>query len=187
MTLQALSGGGGYDYIQDSSPSSPDEGETWLDTSVNPPEAKVYADVGNGLEWLNEKFIDAINANVDHPLSDIHTDVNNISAGVDWSAKTVKWDSNAVSSQGADLFNISGSGYLLEIRAAMDLTPRDYDFSVDGTTLTASGDIEAGFDTGDADYPGVFTVSGPIRFDSSWVLTYDDVGDVFGEATWVID
>jgi len=39
--------GGGFDYVQTSAPSGAEAGETWLDTSVNPPEKKVY----DGTEW----------------------------------------------------------------------------------------------------------------------------------------
>jgi hypothetical protein len=39
--------GGGFDYVQTSAPSGAEAGETWLDTSVNPPEQKVY----NGSSW----------------------------------------------------------------------------------------------------------------------------------------
>jgi hypothetical protein len=44
----AISGGGGFDYVQTSAPSGAEAGETWLDTGVNPPEKKIY----NGTEWL---------------------------------------------------------------------------------------------------------------------------------------
>jgi WD40 repeat protein len=53
MTLEQL-GGGGFDYLQDSAPSNPSIGETWLDTSQDPPISKVYADLGSGGQWTTD-------------------------------------------------------------------------------------------------------------------------------------
>jgi hypothetical protein len=57
MTLEAL-GGGGYDFVQDAEPTDANRGDAWLDTSSNPPEVWVYADVGNGTEWLKTEVAD---------------------------------------------------------------------------------------------------------------------------------
>lgn len=42
MTLNKIGGGGGADYVQDSPPGGADVGETWIDTSQDPPKQKVY-------------------------------------------------------------------------------------------------------------------------------------------------
>jgi hypothetical protein len=52
MTLESL--GGGFDDIQDSAPSNPSIGDTWLDTSQDPPISKVYADLGSGGQWTTD-------------------------------------------------------------------------------------------------------------------------------------
>lgn len=43
--------GGGYDDVQDTAPSSPSIGDTWLDTSGGDVTGKIYADLGNGADW----------------------------------------------------------------------------------------------------------------------------------------
>lgn len=47
-------GGGGYDYVQSTTPTNPDAGEIWYDeTEVESSKrSKIYADVGNGNEWV---------------------------------------------------------------------------------------------------------------------------------------
>ena len=53
MPKESLTGGG-YDYVQSNTPADPKTGETWYDQSE--PDAtqrgKIYADVGNGPEWV---------------------------------------------------------------------------------------------------------------------------------------
>jgi hypothetical protein len=68
MVLQEI-GGGGYDYVQNTTPSGPDIGESWLDTSVDPPVGKVYADVGSGGSWLQTESDSTISENLDAKVS----------------------------------------------------------------------------------------------------------------------
>jgi sugar lactone lactonase YvrE len=53
-------GGGGFDYVQTGAPSGAEAGETWLDTSVNPPEQKV----NDGSSWVDTASSDRIQRNV---------------------------------------------------------------------------------------------------------------------------
>jgi hypothetical protein len=49
--MAKLIGGSGFDYVQNTTPSGADFGESWLDTSTDPPQQKVYADLGSGGQW----------------------------------------------------------------------------------------------------------------------------------------
>jgi len=71
-----------YHYVQDTAPTTAHAGDVWLDTSQNQPVSKIYADVGNGLEWLVDQSSDRIATNLDAPVSEA-------GQGVDWASKTV--------------------------------------------------------------------------------------------------
>lgn len=62
--------GGGYDDVQDTQPSNPSIGDTWLDTSSDPPVAKVYADVGGGGSWQREDVSQTVFDRLDAPVSE---------------------------------------------------------------------------------------------------------------------
>jgi hypothetical protein len=114
-----------YHYVQDTAPTTANAGDVWLDTSVNPPVAKIYADVGNGLEWLQDQSSDRIATNLDAPVSEA-------GQGVDWSSKTFVTETVLVGSNGS--VTVSGSGYLF----AVYLDGQDADsskFSIDGSTV----------------------------------------------------
>lgn len=49
--MAELIGGSGYDDVQDTEPSNPSIGDTWLDTSDGDAAGKIYADLGNGADW----------------------------------------------------------------------------------------------------------------------------------------
>jgi len=52
--MAELIGGSGYDDVQDTEPSSPSIGDTWLDTNPNGDAdsvGKIYADLGDGADW----------------------------------------------------------------------------------------------------------------------------------------
>lgn len=61
---------GGFDYVQSTQPSNPSIGETWLDTSQDPPVAKVYADVGGGASWQREEVSQTVVDRLDIPVSE---------------------------------------------------------------------------------------------------------------------
>lgn len=94
--------GGGYDDVQDTAPSNPKNGDTWLDTSTDPPVGKVYADLGSGGQWTTDLL--------DQPVSEV--------GGVDWASKT--WDvahhnETVTGSSESTFINVSGSGYVVQI------------------------------------------------------------------------
>lgn len=49
--MAELIGGSGYDDVQNTAPTSPSIGDTWLDTSGGEATGKIYADLGNGADW----------------------------------------------------------------------------------------------------------------------------------------
>lgn len=159
-----------YHYVQDTPPASANSGDVWLDTSVNPPVAKIYADVGSGLEWLVDQSSDRIAANLDAPVSEA-------GQGVDWSTKTVEFFGD--SGLGGDIVSVSGSGYILNIVATnvfVDTGPA-IRVEVDGSAIL-DRDVAVQIDAAmrlDADHTyqdgGVFDLSGPIRFDSGFTVS----------------
>ena len=72
--------GGEFDYVQDTAPSGT-KGQTWLDTSANPPVAYVYADLGNGGDWHRTNALDAINTNLDDKVSNAGASISEIEQG----------------------------------------------------------------------------------------------------------
>lgn len=69
--MAELIGGSGYDDVQDTPPNNPSIGDTWLDTSLNPPVAKVYVNVGNGDEWVVNSVTDTIQNRLDQKVSSL--------------------------------------------------------------------------------------------------------------------
>lgn len=115
MVLRKI--GGGYDDVQDSEPSDPKIGDTWLDTSEDPPISKIYADVGDGDEWVTLPMLEQSDI-----LSDGESfDGGNIDAkiseagGVDWSDKSPEYEQGYVENEFEDGFTVSGSGYLISV------------------------------------------------------------------------
>lgn len=62
--------GGGFDFVQSTKPSNPSIGETWLDTSQDPPVAKVFADVGGGGSFQREAVSQTVLDRLDVPVSE---------------------------------------------------------------------------------------------------------------------
>lgn len=119
-----------YHYVQDTAPSSANAGDVWLDTSVNPPVAKIYADVGGGLEWLVDQSSDRIATNLDAKVS-------NAGQGVDWASKTPKSGSGFVTSgdsAGATIISVSGSGYVTGWNVSADNDDTIF-LEIDGTRV----------------------------------------------------
>lgn len=59
-----------YHFVQDTAPTTANAGDVWLDTSQNPPVAKIYADVGSGGSWLQTESDSTISENLDAPVSE---------------------------------------------------------------------------------------------------------------------
>lgn len=59
MGLETL-GGGGFDYVQSSTPTGAKSGESWLDESETPPAPKIFADVGGGGSWVRNEVAQTI-------------------------------------------------------------------------------------------------------------------------------
>lgn len=65
MVLQEI-GNSGYDYVQDTTPSNADIGESWLKTINDNPTELIYTDGG----WVKSDTSKLIESNLDQPLSD---------------------------------------------------------------------------------------------------------------------
>lgn len=175
MTLQEL-GGGVYDYAQGSTPSGAEAGETWLDTSVNPPQGKAY----DGSSWLAVESVQKILNNVDTAVSSrsSHSDpdpngyidmaISNAGGGVDWASKTPK----AFVVDGSKN-SVSGSGYFLGATNTIVSGDAEIILTIDGTTKINDRYFE------EASLSTIF------RFESSFSLEETNFSDVL--AWYVLD
>jgi hypothetical protein len=117
MTLEKL--GAGIDFVQDATPPASDasDGDVYLDTSLSPPEVKVFdASVGS---FVRPKTAQ----NLDKQVSN---------SGVNWESKTA--DVEVV--QGGTV-SVSGSGYLMTVArggsgGGTSIAP---DIDIDGTRI----------------------------------------------------
>lgn len=119
--MAELIGGSGYDDVQDTAPSSPSIGDTWLDTSTDPPQGKIYADLGSGGQWTAEDVaVDVWSDGQKHGPSDLKA------SAVDWSSKTSSFlslpvqgtkqtgiDTSTAGSSSTTATLISGSGFFV--------------------------------------------------------------------------
>lgn len=131
MVLQEI-GGGGYDYAQSSTPSSAEIGETWLDSTVSPPQSKVY----NGSSWVSTDAMQKVIDNVDTPISSV--------GGVSWANKTPQVEQSTlqsfVTNSTTTMVSISGSGYVTEIQITAS-TPFGLlkgDIKIDGSSILST-------------------------------------------------
>lgn len=135
MSLEQLSKT--VDFVQDATPSNPNDGETFLDTSQSPPQLKVF-DAGAG-SFIRPRSIQNLDAPVSTATDKISTSeiatgvdnsstastvstnldakVSNAGQGVDWASKTARSDTVS----GGSTFTVNGSGYLLSV-AAVDIS-----------------------------------------------------------------
>lgn len=130
-----------YHYVQDTAPTTANAGDVWLDTSQNPPVAKIYADVGTGLEWLQDQSSDRIETNLDAPVSEA-------GQGVDWinttpikTETTVSFFSDDANEQ---LYNLSGEaviGYVAFRNSNRNLTIQlEIDGQIYDTSANTTGE-----------------------------------------------
>jgi hypothetical protein len=145
MVLQAI--GGGYDYVQDTAPTSPSIGDTWLDTSTDPPTGKVYADLGGGGQWTTNLLDTQVSSRSSHsdpdPNGHIDAPVSQAGASTDslFGSNTKEVASAQVvqfSDQGpAQLVSVSGSGVLKAIHGYIEssssVSATNIRLSIDGS------------------------------------------------------
>lgn len=176
MTIESLAGGG-FDFVQPTVPSTPELGETWLDTSVNPPIRRVY----NGSNFVRVDSDDTIATNLDQKVS-------NVSGGVDWSSKTpasALTQSVLVSSgTNQDLITISGSGYILGATFGVNKNaPGAFVRIVADGTVAAEAEITTFakqnprlniFDTSNTNSSSARRFAALYRFDSSASINVDN-------------
>lgn len=156
MTLQQLSKT--VDFVQATTPSNANDGETYLDTSQSPPQLKVFDSSANAfVRPRSIQNLDAPVSNAGATQSDIETgaegaleeDIANLSpasnsvaanldggvAAVDWSSKTPKVAEGKSAISGTNLVSVSGSGYITNISWSLIVPGDSYVITVDGTTL----------------------------------------------------
>lgn len=114
---------GNVQFVQSTTPSNPADGDVWVDTSLSPPQTKIYDDGATAFIQPREL------SNLDAPVSgagatqtDIETGVDNSTTGstvatnldakvseagrgVDWSSKTLGYTTGSV----------SGAGYVVSV------------------------------------------------------------------------
>jgi hypothetical protein len=155
------------DFVSDSPPSNANDGELFLDTSLAPPEIKVFdASIGSFVRPQTAQNLDqkVSNAGDKNSQSEITSAVNAAGTGIDWSTKTPRFDSGSGFSSGTGaVISVSGSGYITFIRSnSLD----DAILSIDGTTNTPI--------SGENNIIKESNVSLLFRFDSSFELRDDD-------------
>jgi len=197
MTLQQLSKT--VDFVQATTPSNANDGETYLDTSQSPPQLKVFD--GSANAFVRPRSIQ----NLDAPVSGAGATQTDIEAGaeraleedianltpasnsvaasldggvgaVDWASKTPKVETgSAAFSANDDSLVINGSGYLLLVHFRGKNNSDELRFEVDGTQLVVDQRVdESAYVMVDniTDNTTQYAVqfSGPIRFESSVTL-----------------
>jgi hypothetical protein len=101
--MAELIGGSGYDDVQNTAPNSPSIGDTWLDTSTDPPTGKIYADLGGGGQWTTDLL--------DKPISTAGATPSDISDGVDQQhGKSVKFVDTSLANKQPDNIKAEGGG-----------------------------------------------------------------------------
>jgi sugar lactone lactonase YvrE len=154
------------DFVADSPPSDANDGELFLDTSLSPPQVKVF-DASSG-SFVRPRTVQ----NLDAPVSNAGATQSDISSGVDASttASTVANNLDApVSNAGADIkftgtFELSLAEFIIPFDVSKeDSTPQAVSFNGDGTTMFMVGNdtrsvyqysLDAPFDISTAIFTG---------------------------------
>lgn len=194
MTLQAIGGDGGYDYVQDTEPSNPDTGETWYDESESDARnrSKIYANVGNGDEWVvipSLEQSDILSDGTPFDGGNIDAPISEAGGGVDWADKTPKFDGGKATESNEDAISISGSGYIVGASFAADDYPDRAQIVIDDTEYieTAISDIGAA-NTGASDRDYAITLPLNHRFESNLALGADKLyGTLYVGCYYVLD
>jgi len=168
-----------YHYVQDTAPSSANAGDVWLDTSQNPPVAKIYADVGNGIEWLQDQSSDRIATNLDAPVSEA-------GQGVDWGSKTPQYVNGAGDGNVGEMINVTGSGYIQSIQATSG-NGGEFSISIDGTNVTGNINLDDSTMALQGGNGELWQSNSIFRFTQSFTIT-DESGGFHGvNVTYVLD
>jgi hypothetical protein len=119
MTLEKL--GAGIDFVSDTTPAASDavDGDVFLDTSLAPPEVKVF-DVSVG-SFVRPQTAQTLDRKVSN-------------AGVNWASKTPKLNSSQL---GGSSLTVSGSGFLLGVSVQAAGSPVEVEVNIDGGTLAS--------------------------------------------------
>jgi hypothetical protein len=123
MTLEKL--GAGIDFVADTTPAASDaiDGDVYLDTSLSPPEVKVF---------------DASAGSFARPQTAQNLDQKVSNAGIDWSSKTPEVDTGITDTT----FSVSGSGYLISVFGLETSDSTELaDLRIDGVSVTGSSDF----------------------------------------------
>jgi hypothetical protein len=156
MTLEKL--GAGIDFVQDATPSASDaiDGDVYLDTSLSPPQVKVFdASIGSFIRPQTAQ-------NLDQKVSN---------AGVNWQTKRANtalfnFDNSVSANTTVTFASVSGSGIVTGINLNIGTNYSNSflantEVLVDGTTV-----FKIDGDTTDTTF-SYHDVSGPFGFDSS--------------------
>jgi len=174
MSLEQLSKT--VDFVQDATPSASvaNDGETYLDTSLSPPQLKVFDSSANA--FVSPRSIQNLDAPVSGAgatQSDIETAVDNSTTastvstnldakvsnagqGVEWDNKTPQSD---IASSGA--FTVTGSGYITSIKINGS-NSENPELFIDGSSVSNNLNLDG----------GAQATFGFFRFDSSFTLDF---------------
>jgi hypothetical protein len=148
------------DFVQATTPSNANDGETYLDTSQSPPQLKVFDSSTNAfVRPRSIQNLDAPVSNAGATQTDIESgaeraleeDISQLSpasnsvaanldggvAAVDWSSKTVDFTSDfyGITSANQDAISVNGSGYLINISFTTKNGSDHGRIDIDGATV----------------------------------------------------
>jgi hypothetical protein len=119
MTLEQL--GAGIDFVSDSPPADATDGDTFMDTSLSPPQVKVFdGSVGSFIRPQTAQNLDQQVSSAGATQSDIISGVNAANSGIDWSSKTPKISGGGATSSGETVVSVTGSGFILGLGFSSD-------------------------------------------------------------------
>jgi hypothetical protein len=161
------------DFVADSPPSNANDGELFLDTSLSPPQVKVFdASVGSFVRPQTAQNLDQPVSNAGATQSEITAGVNAADTGIDWASKTPQVDSPA------GRVSVTGSGYLIGISVNNAGRTFSVDIDIDGNVIQSDLTV---FDNPDGAASSI-----PLfhRFGSSFEVNPTDTGVI---VTYVLD
>jgi len=165
MTLVPL---GGFDFVQSSTPSSPSDGQTWLDTSVSPAVPKAYdagaasfvpfssvhddPDPNGNISNLDTTVSSRSSHGDPDPNGYLDAPISDAGQGVDWASKTPKHTETNSFHDSSQIVSVSGSGYIITVipdgtsAVSWEIDSSGTIFrTVDGKSITLFHRFESGF------------------------------------------